>query len=142
MNLAIKESMKALKKGEMPVGAIIVKDGRIISRGYNKKEKSKCALNHAELIAIRKACKKINNWRLEGCTMYVTLEPCNMCMGAIIECRIKKIVCGVENRKSNKYNKLIAKENNISISYGLYKNIIYKNITNFFQHIRCRTFVR
>ena len=97
MNLAIKQAKKALKHNEVPVGAIIVKDSKIISQAYNKKEKSNDVTNHAEIIAISKACRKLKNWRLDDCILYVTMEPCMMCSGAIEQSRIKKIVYGVKN---------------------------------------------
>ena len=97
MKLAIKEANKALNKEEVPVGAIIVKDNKIISKAHNKKEKLNDSTKHAELIAISKACKKIKNWRLDDCVLYVTMEPCMMCSGAIEQSRIKKIVYGVKN---------------------------------------------
>jgi len=97
MNVAIKEAKKAYKYEEVPVGAVIVKDNKIITKAYNKKEKTKNVTKHAEIIAISKACKKLKNWRLEDCTIYVTMEPCMMCSGAIEQSRIKKIVYGVKN---------------------------------------------
>ena len=97
MSIALKEAKKAYKKEEIPVGAIIVKNNKIISKAYNKKEKSKNVIKHAEIIAISKACKKLKNWRLEDCEIYVTMEPCMMCCGAIQQSRIKKIVYGVKN---------------------------------------------
>ena len=97
MNIAIKEAKKAYKYEEVPVGAVIVKDNKIIAKAYNKKEKTKNVIKHAEIIAISCACKKIKNWRLEDCTIYVTMEPCMMCSGAIEQSRIKKIVYGVKN---------------------------------------------
>ena len=97
MNEALKEANKALKKGEVPIGCVIVKKNKIISRGYNKKESSKYATAHAEIIAINKACKKLKNWRLNDCALYVTVEPCLMCCGAIIQSRIKKVVYGTPN---------------------------------------------
>ena len=97
MKIALEQAKKALKKGEVPVGAIIVKDNKIISKAYNKKEKSMDVTKHAELIAISKACKKLKNWRLDGCTLYVTMEPCKMCCGAIEQSRIDIIVYGVKN---------------------------------------------
>jgi len=97
MNIAIKEAKKAYKYEEVPVGAVIVKDNKIITKAYNKKEKTKNVTKHAEIIAISKACKKLKNWRLEDCTIYVTMEPCMMCSGAIEQSRIKKIVYGVKN---------------------------------------------
>ena len=97
MNIAIKEAKKAYKYEEVPVGAVIVKDNKIIAKAYNKKEKTKNVIKHAEIIAISKACEKIKNWRLEDCEIYVTMEPCMMCSGAIEQARIKKIIYGVKN---------------------------------------------
>ncbi len=97
MKMAIKQANKALKHNEVPVGAIIVKNNKIIAKAYNKKEKSNDSTKHAEIIAISKACKKVKNWRLDDCILYVTMEPCMMCSGAIEQSRIKKIVYGVKN---------------------------------------------
>lgn len=97
MKEAFKEAQKAYKKNEVPVGAVVVKNGKIIARGYNKKEKTNLATRHAEIIAIEKACKKLKNWHLEDCELYVTLEPCLMCCGAIIQSRIKKLYYGVKS---------------------------------------------
>ena len=114
MSIAIKEAKKAYKYEEVPVGAVIVKNNKIISKAYNKKEKTKNVIKHAEIIAISKACKKIKNWRLDDCEIYVTMEPCMMCCGAIQQSRIKKVVYGVENEnygytKSLKNIKIISK---------------------------------
>lgn len=100
MKEAIKLAKKAEKIGEVPIGAVIVKDGEIIAKGYNKREKNMCATAHAEMLAINSACKKENNWRLSDCTLYVTLEPCPMCAGAMINARIGKIVYGAKNPQS------------------------------------------
>ena len=97
IKLALKEAQKALKIDEVPVGAIIVKDNKIIARAHNKKESSNLATNHAEIIAINKASKKLNTWHLDDCIMYVTLEPCVMCAGALIQSRIKKVVYGAKS---------------------------------------------
>lgn len=94
MKEAILEAKKAYSEGEVPVGAIIVKDGEIIARGRNHREKKQNALSHAEIEAINSACETLGSWRLEGCELYVTLEPCPMCTGAIINARIKKVVFG------------------------------------------------
>ncbi len=91
MKEALREAKKAYKKLEVPVGAVIVKDGKIIARGYNQKETKTDTTKHAEMIAIQKASKKLTAWRLINCEMYVTLEPCAMCAGAIINSRIKKV---------------------------------------------------
>lgn len=100
MKEALKEAKKAYQKEEIPVGAVIVKDGKIIARGHNLKETKVNTLKHAELIAIEKASKKLENWRLENCTLYVTLEPCSMCTGAIIQARIQKLVIGTMDEKT------------------------------------------
>ncbi len=100
MREALKEARKAYEKDEIPVGAIIVKDGKIISRAYNSRESSKNAIAHAEVLAIKKACKKLDAWRLLDCEMYVTLEPCPMCAGAIINSRISKIYIGTDDEKT------------------------------------------
>lgn len=100
MNEAVKLAKKAYSQGEVPIGAVIVCDGQIISRGYNTREKSQNAINHAELIAIEKACKKLGSWRLDDCEIFVTLEPCPMCAGAIANARIKKLHYGCREKTS------------------------------------------
>ena len=100
MREALKEARKAYEKDEIPVGAVIVKDGKIISRAYNSRESSKNAIAHAEVLAIKKACKKLDAWRLLDCEMYVTLEPCPVCAGAIINSRISKIYIGTDDEKT------------------------------------------
>ena len=112
MKIALKQAKKALKHNEVPVGAIIVKDNKIISQAHNKREKTQDVTKHAEIIAISKACKKLKNWRLEGCTIYITMEPCMMCCGAIEQSRISKVVYGVTNE-----------------NFGNVKNIHVKNIS-------------
>ena len=97
MKLAIKEALKAQNKDEVPIGAIIVKEGKVIARGHNLRESKQVASAHAEMIAIDKACKKLGTWRLEGCTLYVTLEPCPMCTGATILSRLDKVVYGAND---------------------------------------------
>jgi len=106
MQIAIKQAKKALKYNEVPVGAVIVKNNKIISKAFNKKEKYKDTTKHAEIIAISKACKKLKNWRLEDCEIYVTMEPCMMCCGAIEQSRIKKIIYGVKNKNYGYTNKI------------------------------------
>lgn len=100
MKAALKEAKKAYEKEEVPVGAVIVKDGKIVARAYNTKETKKCATCHAEILAIDKACKKLEAWRLKDCEMYVTLEPCSMCAGALINARIKKLYIGTDDNKT------------------------------------------
>ena len=99
MSLALKEASKAEEIDEVPVGAIIVKDGKIISKGFNVRETKMDALGHAEIVSIRKANKKLKSWRLDDCTLYVTIEPCIMCGGAIIQSRIKRVVYGARDFK-------------------------------------------
>lgn len=100
MKQALKEAEKAYQKLEIPVGAVIVKDGKIIARGYNQKEEKIDTTKHAEIIAIQKASKKLKTWRLNECEMYVTLEPCPMCAGALINSRIKKVHIGTMDEKT------------------------------------------
>lgn len=105
MNLAIKEAKKAFKKDEIPVGVIIVKNGKVISKAHNKKNKSNRVKDHAEILAIDKANKRLRNWRLEECEIYITLEPCPMCASAIEQARIKRIITGAVNN-NNETNRI------------------------------------
>ena len=100
MKEALKEAKKAYKKLEIPVGAVIVKDGEIIARAHNVKEEKKDTTKHAEILAIQKASKKLDSWRLNECEMYVTLEPCSMCAGALIQARLKKVYIGALDQKT------------------------------------------
>ena len=141
MREAIKEAIKAEEKGEVPVGAVIVHDGKIISRGHNKREQKKNSLCHAEIIAINKACKKMNNFRLEDCELYITLEPCLMCSGAIIQSRIKKIIYGASDEKygmaGTVFNAFDLKSNHkVEIESGILKEECSELLTNFFRKIR------
>ena len=132
MNIALKEAEKALKYNEVPVGAVIVKNNKIISKAYNKREKSKNTIKHAEIIAISKACKKLKNWRLEDCEIYVTMEPCMMCSGAIEQSRIKKIVYGIKNENYGYTNYL----KNIQIISQVCENECKKIVQSFFKKRR------
>lgn len=100
MKEAIRQAKKAYALEEVPIGCVIVYEGKIIGRGYNRRTTDKNPLAHAEMIAMKKASKKMNDWRLENCIMYVTLEPCQMCAGAIVQARIKKVVMGCMNPKA------------------------------------------
>lgn len=100
MKETIKQAKKAWKIGEVPIGCVIVYEGRVIGRGYNRRTIDKNTLAHAELQAIRRASRKMGDWRLEDCTMYVTLEPCQMCSGAIVQARMKRVVVGCMNPKA------------------------------------------
>lgn len=100
MQIAIKEAEKAVAMDEVPIGAIIVLDGKVIAKAHNKTESKQSATAHAEILAIEKACKKLKSWRLDGCELFVTLEPCAMCAGAIAGARIKKVYFGANEPKS------------------------------------------
>jgi len=141
MKLAIKEALKADKIDEVPIGCVIVLNGEIIGRGYNKREKLENSLAHAEIVAINKACKKINSWRLEDATMYITLEPCAMCSGAIIQSRIKKVIYGAYDYRFGAHKSIInlfdVKFNhNVDIKGGLLEEECSSLIKNFFKRLR------
>ena len=122
MNEALKEAQKAYQKGEIPVGAIIVKDGKIIARAHNQKETKLDTTKHAEIIAIQKASKKLQSWRLIDCEMYITLEPCSMCSGAIINSRIKKIYIGTKDEKTGSVGSVL----NLLKDYKFNHNVEYE----------------
>lgn len=100
MRLAIEQAQLAAQLGEIPVGAVVVKDGQVIGQGYNRRESDLSAIGHAEILAIQDACRTLNSWRLTDCELYVTLEPCPMCAGAIINARIRRVVYGVKDEKA------------------------------------------
>jgi len=142
MKEALKEAKKAYKKLEVPVGVVIVKDDKIIARAYNQKESKSSPIKHAEIIAIEKACKKLNNWRLNDCDMYITLEPCSMCAGAIINSRIRKIYIGAMEHNSgacgSKLNLLqdYEFETKVDIETGVIGEECQNILPNFFKEIR------
>lgn len=139
MEEAILMAKKALKKDEVPVGAIIVKNNKIIAKAYNLKETKKCAVYHAEIIAIKIASKKIKNWNLSGCSIYITKEPCLMCYGAILSSRIDKIYFGAYDKKYGlevqKYKELNEKGFNhkAEIQGGILEEECSSLLTNFFK---------
>lgn len=138
INLAINEGKKALNLGEIPVGAIILKDGKVIGKGYNLKESKKSVIAHAEIIAIEEACKFIGDWRLNGCEMYVTLEPCPMCAGAIVQSRISKLYIGTFNKDMGACGSVVDIVNNKYLNSYLEINWLYneecsKLMTEFFK---------
>lgn len=100
MRAALNQAKKAILLGEVPIGCVIVREDKVIARGYNRRNTDKNTLSHAELIAIRRASKVVGDWRLEDCTLYVTLEPCQMCSGAIVQARIPQVVIGCMNPKA------------------------------------------
>lgn len=108
MKEALSLAKLSLKENEVPVGAVVVKDGKIVGKGRNRREQLKNALSHAEIEAINDACKKLSSWRLEGCDLYVTLEPCPMCAGAIINARINKVIYGAKDAKMGAVSSVIS----------------------------------
>lgn len=143
MKEAVKEAIKARKKDEVPIGAVIVKNGKIISRGYNLRESKQNSLKHAEIIAIDKACKKLNNFRLENCDLYVTVEPCLMCSGAIVQSRIRKVYFGTCDEKygavmsvTNAFN--IKSNHKVEFQQGVCKEECEILIKEFFKELRQR----
>jgi len=143
MKEAIKEAKKAYMKDEIPVGAVIVKDNKIISRGYNLKEEKKNTIKHAEIIAIEKASKKLCSWRLVDCEMYITLEPCAMCAGAIINSRIKKIYIGTMDLKTGACGSVLNLfeypfNHKVEVESGVLQPECEKIIKDFFKELRQR----
>lgn len=142
MKEAIKQAKKAYEMNEVPIGCVIVYENKIISRGYNRRTIDKNPLAHAEMIAIKKASKKIGDWRLEDCTMYVTLEPCQMCSGAIVQSRMKKVVVGCMNAKAgcagSILNLLQMEEFNhqVELETGILEEECSLLMKNFFKELR------
>ena len=139
---ALKEAEKSANFDEVPVGAVIVKDGKIIARGHNLRERNNDPTAHAEIVAVRKACKKLKSWRLEGCTIYVTIEPCSMCAGTLLWARIKRIVYGANDPKGgalgSSYNLFEVKNINhkVEITRGVLENRCAELMTSFFRNKR------
>lgn len=143
MRMAIKEATKAIEKGEVPVGAVIVRDGKIISKGYNLRESKQNSLKHAEIIAIDKACKKLRNFRLEDCELYVTVEPCLMCAGAIVQSRIRKVYFGTRDEKYGAVASVakafeIRSNHRVEFEEGICKQECEKLMKDFFKELRAR----
>lgn len=144
MEKAIAQAKKAFALGEVPVGCVIVKDGEIIARGCNRRNTKKTTLAHAEISAIDRASKKLGDWRLEGCTLYVTLEPCQMCSGAIVQSRIDRVVIGAMNPKAgcagSILNILQMKEFNhqVEITAGVLEEKCRDVLQAFFKDLRLR----
>ncbi|MFN3739366.1 MAG: tRNA adenosine(34) deaminase TadA [Thermodesulfovibrionales bacterium] len=142
MQTALEEALKALKKAEVPVGAVIVIDGKVISKAHNQRESLPDATAHAEIIAIQEACRRINNWRLEEATLYVTKEPCIMCAGAILNARIKRLVYGCDDTKGGAAKSLyqILNDNRLNhqveVVSGVMEEECRRLLTDFFKTLR------
>ena len=144
MKQALKEAGKAYKLGEVPIGCVIVYEGKIIGRGYNRRNTDKNTLCHAEITAIKKASRVIGDWRLEGCTMYVTLEPCQMCAGACVQARIDRVVIGSMSPKSGCAGSVINHlqvddfSHQVEITKDVLKDECSRVLTIFFEELRVR----
>lgn len=143
MKAALKCARKAFEEGEVPIGAVVVCDGKIISRGYNKRTKKQIATAHAEIEAIEKACKKLKSWRIPECEIYVTLEPCPMCMGAMLNARIKKVYFGAYEAKGRSMTEQLAESNlvnhRIEVEGGVMQSECADVLSSFFSEMRERT---
>ena len=144
MKRAIAQAQKAYELGEVPIGCVIVHDGKIIGRGYNRRNTDKNTLCHAEITAIRKASRVIGDWRLEGCTMYVTLEPCQMCAGACVQARIDRVVIGCMSPKSGCAGSVINLlqmddfNHKVEITKDVLADECSSILTKFFEELRVR----
>lgn len=142
MRAALNEAKKAYKKEEVPVGVVIVKEGKIIAKAHNLKESKKDTTCHAEILAIKKASKKLNSWRLENCEMYVTLEPCSMCAGALIQARIKKVYIGTMDYKTGACGSVFnlledyTFNHKVECESGILKEECEKILQDFFKELR------
>ena len=144
MRTAIREAKKAYALNEVPIGCVIVQDGKIIARGYNRRNTDKNALAHAELAAIKKASRKTGDWRLEDCTMYVTLEPCQMCAGAIVQCRLKKVYIATMNPKAGCAGSILNLlqmdkfNHRVEVERGILEEECSTMLSDFFKELRMR----
>lgn len=144
MRAAIREGKKAYALNEVPIGCVIVQDGKIIARGYNRRNTDKNALAHAELAAIKKASRKTGDWRLEDCTMYVTLEPCQMCAGAIVQCRLKKVYIATMNPKAGCAGSILNLlqmdkfNHRVEVERGILEEECSTMLSDFFKELRMR----
>ncbi len=141
MGLAIEEAKKAANMGEVPVGAVVVCEGKVISAAYNTRETEKNALHHAEIKAINEACNTLHGWRLHKCDIYVTLEPCPMCAGAIVNARIKRVIYGASDMKAGAFGSVF-NMNDMPLNHkpetvsGVCGNICAKLLSDFFANLR------
>ena len=142
MKSALKCAQTALKEGEVPIGAVVVLDGKVISRGHNRRTKKQIATAHAEIEAIEKACKKLGSWRIPECEIYVTLEPCPMCMGAMLNARIKKVYFGAYEAKGRSLTNELAEANllnhKIEVEGGVMGEECAGVLSTFFSEMRKR----
>ena len=144
MREALRQAKKAYGKMETPIGCVIVWEGKIIARGYNKRNEKKNTLAHAEISAIHKASKVLGDWRLEGCTMYVTLEPCPMCAGAIVQARIPKVVIGSMNPKAGCAGSVVnllqmeGFNHRVEVEQGILEEECSQMMSGFFRELRMR----
>lgn len=143
MKEALKEAKKAYQKDEIPVGAVIVRDGKIIAKAHNLKETKQNPISHAEILVIQKACKKLATWHLDNCVMYVTLEPCTMCMGAMILARLKKVYIGTKDLKTGACGSFIDLNkykfnHKVEIETGILEEDCEILIKDFFKNLRQR----
>ena len=142
MREAIRQAKKAGKLDEVPIGCVIVRDGKIIARGYNRRNTEKSTLAHAEIQAIRKASKVVGDWRLEDCTMYITREPCQMCAGAIVQARIPRVVIGSRNPKAGCAGSILdllhvpAFNHQVELEEGVLQEECSEMLTSFFRELR------
>lgn len=142
MRLAIAQARKAEALDEVPIGCVIVREGRVIARGYNRRNTDKTVLGHAEISAMKKASKKVGDWRLEDCTMYVTLEPCQMCAGAAVQARIPRVVIGAMNPKAGCAGSILnlfdvkAFNHQIEITSGVLQEECSSMLSVFFKRLR------
>ena len=143
MRAAIARAKKGQKKGEVPVGAVIVADGKVVSSGYNRRTETQTALSHAEMYAIDRACKKFKSWRLPECDLYVTLELCPMCMGAALNARVRKIYFGAYEQKGRSMTKELAESNllnhTLEVEGGVLEEECSALLTGFFREMRQKT---
>ena len=143
MKEALKRAKKGLAQGEVPVGAVIVHEGRVVSSGYNRRTKTQTAISHAEMYAIDRACKKFGSWRLPECDLYVTLEPCPMCMGAALNARVRKIYFGAYERKGRSMTAELAASNllnhTLEVEGGVLEEECSEVLSGFFRSMRART---
>ncbi|MDE7086985.1 MAG: nucleoside deaminase, partial [Clostridia bacterium] len=139
---ALKCAETALKEGEVPIGAVVVLDGKVISKGHNRRTKKQIATAHAEIEAIEKACKKLGSWRIPECELYVTLEPCPMCMGAALNARIKKIYYGAPEDKGRSLTRELASANllnhTVEVEGGVMEEECREILSRFFSEMRLR----